>query len=215
MDELWRSLDASRLVRTKHVLSCLQCKALFDGAATSTDDDYLVRVVNLVRKHIRKSPAPKGPACSYSSGCILEEKIDRTIGMEMIDVVGVRPYSDVRGVKVATINLEVRKDDHPDGFDMTRQDVAHRYFIHLKPSAGYIYFRFGPKETKVHVCVSPAYVSRREDITDAPTIEDILNVHKTQVPKISEWVLRKYRGLKLLVGGGGNVVETSNEAGKV
>lgn len=202
MDELWRSLDVSRLVRTRHVRSCLLCKSLLDGAVTSDDDGYLVRVDELVRNHARGEPSPRGPACSYSSGCILEEEIDRSLGWGMVDLVGERPYSDVRGVKVANINLEVRKEDHPEGFDMTRQDAAHRHFVHLKPSAGYIYIRFGPKVTRVHVCVSPAYRSRREDITDAPTVEDILEVHGEQIQKIAEWVLRKYQGLKKLAGGG-------------
>lgn len=202
--ELWEELEIGKLSRDRHVRSCLLCKALVMGCAASGEDEYIDEAAKVIRGHIKTHKAekyPKGSGCEYD-GCILHEEVSRELALEMIRLGnGDEPWRDIRGVQVSCMAFLVRKDDHPPGFDMTKQDVVHRAFKYLPPAAGEVYFRLGPKKVMVHVSVTPAYVSRHENVEDAPAIADIVKVNNEIVPVIREWVLPKYHGLKKLAEG--------------
>lgn len=198
--DAWTELGVSRLGRDPHVRRCLLCKALLSACAGANDDEYLTEAVTVIkgcRKRHRKD-ATAGKGCEWD-GCVLHEDIPAELAREMIRLGGGdEPWRDIRGVRVSCTSFIVREQDHPEGFDMTKQDITHRYYKYLKPEAGFFYVRFAPKRTTVHLCCSPAYVSRREDINDTPTVADIVEVHEKKIPAIREWVMNKYNGLKKL-----------------
>lgn len=196
----WLRLGLDKLNRSPHVHHCLLCREIikFCGAA---EDDYLERARDIMVKHAKKVQAPERIGCRYS-GCFHHETISRELALQMIELGGGdRPEHDLRRVSWTCIPFVVREQDHPPGFDMFKQDVVHRYFLYLPPAAGHVYIRLGPKQTVAHVCISPAYKSRHEHITDVPTLEDVVETFEKNVPAIREWAWKKYIGLKVLAEG--------------
>lgn len=186
-----------RLGRDKHVRSCLQCKALLDQVAVA-EEEYAVEVKKSIKDHAKAVPAGTAgvPPCAYS-GCVHHElNVPRDLAKAMIKIGrGDRPWEDVRGIKVSNIALAVTEKDHPEGFDMKRQDAVRRRFTRLKDSAGDIYVRMGPKTTSLHVWIDPPYPSRREDAEDVATIEDVIAQHKN-IDALRTWVMRKFHELR-------------------
>jgi len=194
----WIELGLGKLDRSPHVLHCLMCRELLKFCSVAEEDDYLVRARDVIVAHEKKVPVPEGTGCRHS-GCVFHEVISRTLALRMIKLGGGnKPGRDMRGVLWSSIPLIVREEDHPEGFDMTKQDIVHRYFKYLPPCAGDVYIRLGSKKATAHVRVSPAYKSRHEDIHDVPNIEDVVETSEKTVPAIMTWCMAKYRTLKEL-----------------
>lgn len=213
--DLWRELGLDKIEKSAHTRSCILCKEIIDQCSTG-GDEYQAAAAKCLRKHAKaaKSNPPPDPACSYS-GCVLHEDVPQAVALAMVRIAkGPKAERDVRGVRNTTVPLVVKQDDRPDGFDMTKQDAVHRHFKHLAPSAGDLYFRFGQKRTTVHVWISPAYKSRREEITDPATLEDVLETFEKSVPAIREWAKKKYADLKALAETDLEM-EPENEDGKL
>ena len=192
------AMMVARMSRSPHVRRCLLCKELVDALAGADEDEYTLKAAEAIERHAAEVPEPDNVACAYA-GCVHHEDVPRALALKMIELGGGdKPWADVRGVKVSNIALRVREKDAPQGWDFTRQDVMQRHFNELVQSAADIYCRLGPKKTTIHVWVSPAYKSRREDVQDVPTLEDVLETFEKQVPVIKTWALAKYKGLKEL-----------------
>lgn len=192
--------DVKAIVKNPHVATCLMCKQLLENAEGETDTDYQQRAVDAVARHIDQKPAATGPKCMYPD-CIHHEKVEKAFAEAIIRVGhGDKPWRDVRGILVSNVSLVVREKDHPPGWDFTKQDVMDRHFTELPPSAGNIYIKLSPKgPCDVHLWIEPQFKSRREDVEDVPTVDDILATYKERVPAIKEWVLKKYKDLIELV----------------
>lgn len=189
-------LNLDTMERSAHVRRCLLCKELLDGCAMAVEDDYVEKAAGLIRAHIAGGQGDESVSCPYS-GCVHHESVELPLARAMIRVgCGDRPRPSIRGVKVSSIALVVTDADHPEGFDMTGQDALQRHFIYLKPSAGDVFLSFRPESCRVHVWLSPSYVSRHESVEDPPTIEDILKTFEKRVPALRAWCLRKYAELK-------------------
>lgn len=189
----------SKLLRRPHIRRCLACKELLDQVAMA-DDEYTERAVAAIEAHEKEEPLPDNIACSYS-GCVHHEDMSRDFALKMVELgPGDEPWRNVRGVQVSAISLHVREGDAPEGWDFkaTQSDVTTRHFLHLRPSAGYIYVRLGPKRTTAHVWISPPYPTRHETIEDPATIEDVQETLKTKGPAIAAWCRRKFEDLKAL-----------------
>lgn len=186
-----------RASRSEHVRSCLRCKELLDQCA-SAEDEYTAEARAAIEKHMKDEPAgtPGVPPCQYS-GCVFHDlDVSRELAEALVRVGGGDdPWQDVRGVKVSTIPLIVKKDDHPEAFDMTKQDAVRRRFKDLADSAGDVYVRFGPKKCAVHVWIDPSYASRRESAEDVATIDDVIAQY-AKVDKLRDWCMRKFGDLK-------------------
>jgi hypothetical protein len=167
-------------------------------AIAGADDEYTLRAAELIEKHMVEVPEPDNVACQYA-GCVHHEDVPRALALKMVELGGGdEPWRDVRNVQVSNIALRVREKDAPEGWDFKRQDVMQRHFRELVQSAADIYVRLGPKKTTLHVWISPAYKSRREDVEDVPTLEDICETFEKCVPAIKKWALKKYEDLKAL-----------------
>jgi hypothetical protein len=185
----------SKLRRVPHVRGCLLCKELLEMAAMG-DDEYLERAVGAVILHADKTKETGYIECQYA-GCVHHEKVTKALACKMIDVGGGdEPWKDVRGVIVSTIPLRVSEKSHPEGWDFTNQDVTQRAFKNLPQAAGDVYLRMGPKETWAHVWISLPYKSRREDIGDVATIEELREAHEKLAPVWAKWCKDKFDGLK-------------------
>ena len=181
-----------------HVRRCLMCKELLDQCAGGPGEEYDRAAMAVIARHVEQDPEPDNVSCPYT-GCVHHENVERDLALKMVRLGrGDKPWRDLRGVLVSNIALEVRQDDHPGGFDMKRQDVMHRHFKYLAPHAGIVYCRLAPKRTTLHVWVSPAYVSRREDVQDVATVEDVIETFSKQMPALKKWCLRKFSELKEL-----------------
>jgi hypothetical protein len=191
------AMMVARMSRHPHVRRCLLCKELVDALA-GADDEYTVKAAEAVEEHIKEVPEPDNVACGYA-GCVHHEDVSRALALKMVELGrGDEPWRDVRNVQVSNIALRVREQDAPEGWDFKRQDVMQRHFRELVQSAGDIYVRLGPKKTTLHVWISPAYKSRREDVEDVPTLEDIRETFEKQTPAIRAWCLKKFNDLKAL-----------------
>lgn len=197
--DLWRELELSALERTRHVRRCNRCKDLLDQCSTAGAAAYLVEAARLIRAHVAELPdgEPGTPACSHT-GCVHHEEPERELGLAVLKLGGEEePESDIRGVPVGCVPLLVTEKDKPEGFKIG-EDSVHRFFKYLKPAAGNVFVRLGPKRTAVHVLVQPAYSSRREDVADAVSIEELLETHGARMAAIRAWVLKKWFDLKAL-----------------
>ena len=189
------AIMVARYSRHPHVRRCLLCKEFVDALA-GADDEYTLKAADAIDAHIEEVPEPENVACQYA-GCVHHEDVPRALALKMIELGGGDcPWVDVRGVKVSNIALRVREKDAPDGWDFKRQDVMQRHFNELVQSAADIYCRLGPKKTTLHLWLSPAYKSRREDVEDVPTLEDIRETFEKHTPAIKTWALAKYKTLK-------------------
>jgi hypothetical protein len=169
-----------------------------DALAGADDDEYMLKAAEAVEKHIAEVPEPDNVACQYA-GCVHHEDVPRALALKMIELgQGDKPWQDVRNVKVSDIALRVREKDAPEGWDFTRQDVMQRHFKELVQSAGDVYVRLAPKRTTLHVWISPAYKSRREDVEDVATLEDIRETCEKQIPPVKAWCMKKFNDLKAL-----------------
>ena len=185
----------SKLRRVPHVRGCLLCKELLEMAALG-DDEYLERAIGAVFRHAETTKETGYIECQYA-GCIHHEKIDRALATKMIEVGnGDEPWKDVRGVKVSTIPLRVSEKSHPEGWDFTNQDATQRAFKNLPQAAGDVYLRLGPKETWAHVWISLPYKSRRSDVGDVATIEELREAHEKLAPTWAKWCRGKYDCMK-------------------
>ena len=192
------AMMVARLSRSPHVRRCLCCKEIIDALAGADDDEQTLKLADAIDAHMEAVPEPDNVACQYA-GCVHHEDVPRALALKMIELGrGDKPWADVRGVKVSNIALRVREKDAPEGWDFKRQDVMQRHFNELVQSAADIYCRLGPKKTTLHLWLSPAYKSRREDIEDVPTLEDIRETFEKQMPAIKAWALRKFKALKEL-----------------
>lgn len=186
-----------KLQRTPHVRSCLLCKEVLEMAALG-DDEYLERAVGAVFLHADKAKDPGTIPCQYP-GCIHHEKVSRALALKMIELgKGDDPWKDVRGVPVSTIPLCVKEKDAPEGWDWKNQDVMQRAFQNLPQAAGDVYVRLGPKETAVHVWISLPYKSRRAELDDVATLDEMKEAHEKLAPVWSAWCRRKFDVLKEL-----------------
>jgi len=189
-------VDAMR--RNKHVRACLVCKEVLDQCALTDDAEYLGRAKAAICAHIDAVPEPKGMACTYS-GCIHHEDMPRELAMTLLRLANAgKPWKDTRKVPVATIPLVVSEKDHPEGFDMTKQDATHRHFTNLPVSAGDIYLRLGPKRVTAHVWVSPAYSSKREGVEDPASLENLIATLQRSLPSMVTWCTKKFQDMKAL-----------------
>ena len=102
----------------------------------------------------------------------------------------------IRGVKVGTVSLLVTEKDHPEGYDMKRQDVQRRHFTEMEDDAGDIYIRFGPKQTWLHVWIALSYSSRRANVDDPAAIWNVLEAQEKQVETVREWCLHKFQEIR-------------------
>lgn len=185
----------SKLRRVPHVRACLLCKELLEMAAMG-DDEYLERAIGAVFRHAETTKEPGYIECQYA-GCIHHEKISATLAAKMIEVgEGDAPWKDVRGVKVSTIPIRVHEKSHPEGWDFKNQDVTQRAFKNLPQAAGDVYLRMGPKETWAHVWISLPYKTRREDVGDVATIEELREAHEKLAPTWAKWCKGKFDGMK-------------------
>ncbi len=192
---LWITSGLGRLERTEHVRGCILCKELLDQCAVA-DNEYTKRAKAVIVKHIKKNPKPDGLPCHYS-GCVHHEKISRELGLAMLRVTDSdKPWRDVRGVKVGTVSLLVTKKDHPEGYDMKRQDVQRRHFTEFEDDAGDIYIRFGQKQTWLHVWISLSYSTRRANVDDPAAIWNVIEAQEKQVKAVKEWCLAKFEEIK-------------------
>lgn len=186
-----------KLRRVPHVRACLLCKEILEMAALA-EDDYLERAIGAVFRHAEQVKKPDGIECQYA-GCIHHEKVSRALAMKMIELGnGDDPWKDVRGVSVSTIPLKVTEKNHPEGWDFKNQDVMQRAFKNLPQAAGDVYLRLGPKETWAHVWISLPYKSRRADINDVATIEEMREAHEKLGPVWTAWCRNKFDDLKEL-----------------
>jgi hypothetical protein len=188
-----------RMARTPHTLRCLLCKAILDHCALSSDEEYVAAAAEEMKAHQGADPNPsEGPSCRYAD-CVHHEGIERGMARAILRVSG-RPGSllDVRGVRYATSDFEATPEDHPPGFDMRRQDAAHRRFHFLKPAAGCVYVRMGPKRCEVHVWICPAFVSRRESADDPASLWEIKETYGPKLDGLRSWVLGKWEELKAM-----------------
>jgi hypothetical protein len=197
-----------RIERTEHVRSCILCKELLDQAGTG-DVEYQQGVYAVVLGHIKQNvktdastpkcpqPTVAAPACQYA-GCVHHEDIDRELALAMTRICkGGNPWKDTRGVPVATIPLLADKEDHPEGWNFKHQDAESRRFSELfVDEAGCVYIRLAPKRVTLHVWIEPQYASKREDIEDPATIEDVLETWAKKVPALRDWCMRKYAEFK-------------------
>lgn len=187
----------SKLRRAPHVRACLLCKEILEMAALA-EDDYLERAIGAVFRHADQVKKPEGIECQYA-GCIHHEKVSKALAMKMIALGnGDEPWKDVRGVPVSTIPLKVTEKDRPDGWDFKNQDVMQRAFKNLPQAAGDVYVRLGPKETALHVWISLPYKSRRAEIDDLATIEEMREAHEKLGPVWAAWCRTKFDALKEL-----------------
>lgn len=185
-----------QLERSPHVRACLLCKELLDQASTG-DLEYQGKVYASVFAHVKQNAKTDAPTCNYG-GCVHHEDISRELARALIRLGrGGKPWQDARGVSVATLALLAEKNDHPEGWDFKRQDAESRHFQDLfVDEAGTIYVRLAPKKVTVHVWIEPQYASKREDIEDPATIEDVLETFQKRVPALREWALKKFQDLK-------------------
>ncbi|MGH8898801.1 MAG: hypothetical protein ACRDZ4_17710 [Egibacteraceae bacterium] len=199
IDVIPENLDEalSRLTRSPHVRGCLFCKDLLEMANAATDDDYVKRAVELVAQHAQKPGAnPRTPQCQYP-GCVHHEDVSPELARKMIALGrGDEPWRDVRKVLVSTIPLRVTEKDHPKGWDFKDHDVMQRAFKDLPAAAGDIYVRLAPKRTTVHVWISLPYKTRREDIQDVATLNEVQEAHERLAPLFAEWCRKKFDELK-------------------
>lgn len=196
----WKTLGLGRLSRMAHTRRCLLCKAVLEHCTMSNSEDYLKDAVELVRGHQEHDPGPAaGPFCRYAD-CVHHERMNRAKAMAILRVGG-EPGTrrDVRGMSYGSVNFVVKPDDHPEGFDMSRQDAVHRHFRCLPLSAGCVYVRIRSKVCEVHVWVSPAFRSRREAVEDPAALWEIQEVYGPRLAPLREWVLKKWNDLKGLV----------------
>jgi len=185
----------SKLRRVPHVRACLLCKEILEMAALA-EDDYLERAIGAVFRHAEQVKKPDGIECQYA-GCIHHEKVSRPLAMKMIALgKGDEPWKDVRGVPVSTIPLKVTDKHYPEGWDFKNQDVMQRAFSNLPQAAGDVYLRLGPKETWAHVWISLPYKSRRAQIDDVATIEEMRDAHEKLGPVWTKWCRKQYDDLK-------------------
>ena len=193
--------DARRikiLERTPHVRRCLLCKELLDQWALTDDEEYGAQAADVIERHAADLPEPEGLDCQYS-GCVLHDAIPRQLALALLRVGrGGRPWRNVKGIEVGTISLDVSAEDHPAGYDMTRQDAVHRHFIEQPPSAGDIFMRMGKERVKVHIWIAPAYTSRHESVQDVAAVWDVVETSEKQTPALTAWCKRKYEELKML-----------------
>ena len=192
----WIALGLGKLERTPHVRRCLFCKELLDMCAVA-EDDYVLRAKKIIVEHVEKEPEPDMVACKYS-GCIHHERISKKMGMALLRVAGKgdKPWRDIRGVKVGTLALEVTEKNHPEGFDMTKQDAERRYYKYLEDSAGDLYIRFAPKITTVHVWISLSYPTRHEAVDDPATIADVRRQFEESAAAVQKWCMAQFEELK-------------------
>lgn len=192
---LWITSGLGRLERTEHVRVCILCKELLDQCVVA-DSEYTKRAKAVIVKHIKKNPKPDGLPCHYS-GCVHHEKISRELGLAMLRVTDSgKPWRDIQGVKVGTISLVVTEKDHPEGYDMKRQDAQRRHFKEMEDDAGDIYIRFGQKQTWLHVWISLSYSSRRANVDDPAAIWNVLEAQEKQVGPVREWCLRRFQEIR-------------------
>lgn len=187
------------LERKPHVRSCIICKELLDQAAAG-DLEYQRRVYAIVAGHVKQNPKANAPPCTFG-GCIHHEDVSREFSRKLLALGhGEKPWKDARGVPVATIALIAKKDDHPKGWDFRKQDAESRHFKDISgDEAGSIYVRLAPKKVTVHVWIEPQYASKREDVEDPATVEDVLQTFAEKVPALREWTMKKWTDLKGLV----------------
>lgn len=186
---------SARRARNQHVRGCMYCKQILSETIFA-DEEYERRALEEIKRHIAECPEPPDLPCEYS-GCIHHEEMPRALALKMIKLGdGDRPWRDRRDRLVSGIRLKVSKDDAPEGWDFSKQDAVRRHFIYLPDSAGYVYIRLGSRKASVHVWISPSFKSRREDVHDQPTLEDIRETYEKSVPAIRTWCLHKYEELK-------------------
>lgn len=194
-EALRKGTSWAEIGRDPHVQRCLLCKELLDMGAWSEDEEYEQRTLAVMLKHRRDVKEPTDISCRYTA-CIHHEKISDDMARALIRVGrGDKPWKDVRGIQVSNINLSVSEKDHPEGYDMKRQDIMHRHFKNLPPSAGCIFIRLG-KVPDVHVWILPAYASRRANVDDTPSLEEVVETFEKRVPALKAWVLKKWEELK-------------------
>jgi hypothetical protein len=185
----------SKLRRTPHVRACLFCKEVLEQAALG-DDEYLERAIGAVFRHAKQEQEPGAVPCQYA-GCIHHEKVSRALALKMIEYgKGDEPWKDVRGVPVSTIPLKVTEKEHPEGWDFKNQDVMQRAFKNLPQAAGDIYVRLAPKETSLHVWISLPYKSRRAQMDDVASIDEMREAHDKLAPVWAKWCRKKFDDLK-------------------
>lgn len=189
-------LPFHRLSRSAHVRRCLQCKELLDHCGGDPGDEYDQNAVEAIQAHVKAVPEPENVSCHYA-GCVHHEDMPKELAITMIGLgEGDKPWRDRAGVLVSNIALEVKDDDAPAGWDFKRQDVMQRSFKHLAPHAGIVYCRLGVKRTTVHVWATPTYPSRRANMEDVPTIEDVLTTFRDRMPAVVAWCRKKFQDLK-------------------
>jgi hypothetical protein len=183
--------------RTEHFRRCLLCKDLMDNIGVADDPHYTAEAGKVIVKHAKAKPSPEAAPCAHA-GCVHHQTIDRELALAMIRVGhGDKPWKDANGVKVSNIQLRVKEDDKPEGFEIGK-DLTHRHFKHLKAAAGDVFVVLGPKQVKVHVQVDPDFKSVHESVEDPVAVWDLVETYRDRFPKMREWCMKKFEDLKAL-----------------